>query len=57
VSKVFSWIMLVISAAMLFLQFGVAAQPKIPVAAFWIVVAIACVYVLFFKKVKPESPE
>jgi hypothetical protein len=49
--------MLVISAAMLFLQFGVASQPKLPVVALWIIVAIACVYVLFFKKAKPESSE
>jgi len=51
-SKAFAWIMGVIAIMMLGLQFGVAESPKIPVAVFWALVLVLCVYALFFKKPK-----
>lgn len=43
------------SILMLVLQFGVAASPNIPVAVFWGLVLLLCVYVLFFKKPRPKA--
>ena len=56
-SKIFAWIMAVISVGMLVLQLAVAESPKMPVVAFWAVVLFLCLYVLFFKKPKQETAE
>ncbi len=53
-SRAFAWIMLVIAAAMLLLQLGVAEKPQIGTVALWVLVAFACVYSLFLKKPKDK---
>ena len=54
-SKVFAWIMAVLAIGMLLLQLAVAESPKMPVVAFWALVLVLCVYVLFFKKPKDKT--
>ena len=51
-SKVFAWIMLAISAITIFLQVAVADATNVLVTLLWSLVAVLCLYVLFFKKKK-----
>jgi len=54
-SRVFAWIMAVLSLGFLSLALFGAESPKIPVVAFWAVVLLLCVYVLFLKKPKDKT--
>ena len=54
-SRVFAWIMALLSVGMLVLQFGVADSPNIPAGILLTLVLLICVYVLFFKKPKEKA--
>ena len=49
-SRAFAWIMLVISIAMLVIQIILTKGLRIPVTALWVLILVACIYTLFFKR-------
>ena len=49
-SRVFLWIALVIATAMLALQIVVAKVIRAPITGLWILIALVCIYMLFFRR-------